>query len=109
MPDKEDRAVELLRKVMNIANFCDVIAEDHVLETKTLECRSCGARDYLFKCNYMKHKPDCVFKQAMDFLHSDDIVEEEVKIVETCPHCFKPVTDCDCCDADANPEMGAQR
>lgn len=36
------------------------------------------------------------------------LLRKRVRSGEVCPHCLKPVTDCDCCDADVNPEMGAK-
>jgi len=36
------------------------------------------------------------------------LVRKRFRSGEVCPDCLRPVTDCDCCDADVNPETEAQ-
>jgi hypothetical protein len=62
---------------------------------------------------FVHELPSDLVKEIVGDRSDEDILamallRKRVRPGEVCPHCFKPVADCDCCDADVDPEMGAK-
>lgn len=44
---------------------------------------------------------------AQDLVNTQ-LMRNRVRSGEVCPHCFRSVDDCDCCDGDVDPELEAK-
>ena len=106
-------------KQFSIKVCCSTCASYRIERGPRTESHPSGDIPYCFRTDEIDPKSVCfrwnpsrewfrrqLWQEEQRALSRLDAEQEEVVTGEACQYCLRPISDCDCCDADVKPDMG---